>query len=187
MKPERDAFGQALMHYLGGRDTQYAIERDDGYLDILETGKYFTGYDEWPAHEREAMKHVWGRVLDVGCGAGRHALYLQGLGHDVLGTDVSPLAVEVCRKRELERAEAVPLERISPELGTFDTVLMMGNNFGLFGSPGKALALLRRLGRVTSAKAVIVASSNDVYRTSQPRAPPVPGEEPGEGEDERPD
>jgi 2-polyprenyl-3-methyl-5-hydroxy-6-metoxy-1,4-benzoquinol methylase len=40
------------------------------------------------------MQFVKGRVLDVGCGAGRHSLYLQEKGFDVLGTDISPLASE---------------------------------------------------------------------------------------------
>ena len=73
MKPEQDAFGQALIYYLNGRGKQYTIERDDGYIDILETGTYFTDYEEWLPYEKEAMKYVQGRVLDVGYGAGRHA------------------------------------------------------------------------------------------------------------------
>jgi hypothetical protein len=51
---------------------------NDGF--ILCTGgpaDYFAPVEEWPAVERDAMDHVIGRVLDVGCGAGRGALELQ--------------------------------------------------------------------------------------------------------------
>ena len=51
-----------------------------------------------------AMEFVRGRVLDMGVGAGRHALHLQAQGHDVVGIDNSPKAVEVCRLRGLEDA-----------------------------------------------------------------------------------
>jgi 2-polyprenyl-3-methyl-5-hydroxy-6-metoxy-1,4-benzoquinol methylase len=44
----------------------------------------------------EAMQFVKGRVLDVGCGEGRHSLYLQEKWFDVLGIDISPLAIKVC-------------------------------------------------------------------------------------------
>ena len=36
------------------------------------------------------MRMVRGRVLDIGCGAGRFALYLQGKGLDVTGIDLAP-------------------------------------------------------------------------------------------------
>ncbi|MGE8317885.1 MAG: class I SAM-dependent methyltransferase [Comamonas sp.] len=35
-----------------------------------------------------------GRVLDVACGSGRHATYLQGLGHHVTGVDRDAAAIE---------------------------------------------------------------------------------------------
>ncbi len=42
---------------------------------------------------------VPGPALDLGCGAGQVALHLQGPGCEVVGIDVSPRAVEVCRRR----------------------------------------------------------------------------------------
>jgi ubiquinone/menaquinone biosynthesis C-methylase UbiE len=35
---------------------------------------YFAEYEDWPQVEQKAMEFVKGRVLDVGCGAGRHAI-----------------------------------------------------------------------------------------------------------------
>jgi SAM-dependent methyltransferase len=86
----------------------------------------------WPTRHRQAIRYAQGRVLDVGCGAGRHALYLQRKGLDVLGIDTSPLAVAVCRRRGLKNVRLMSVNQIGPGLGTFSTVLMLGNNFGLF-------------------------------------------------------
>jgi len=80
------------------------------------------------------MEFVKGRVLDIGCGAGRHSLYLQKKGFDVLGIDSSPLAIKVCKLRGLEKAKVMAIEDINFKPDSFDRIIMMGNNFGLFGS-----------------------------------------------------
>lgn len=104
MKPEEDAFGQSLWAYYNGKESFEIIERYDGYFDFQDTKAYFTTYEEWAPHERDALGFVKGRVLDVGCGAGRHSLYLQEKGFDVLGIDISPLAIEVCKRRGLKKS-----------------------------------------------------------------------------------
>jgi hypothetical protein len=49
--------------------------------------------------------------------------------------------------------------------GGFDTVVMFGNNFGLFGSHARARRLLKQLHRITSEDAVLLAQSLDPYKT----------------------
>ena len=43
------------------------------------------------------------RVLDVACGEGRNSVWLASLGCDVLGVDVSPLALEKAERLATER------------------------------------------------------------------------------------
>ncbi len=169
MKAHADAFGQELLDYHdhgGGFDV---VERDDGLIDLsLGLTYYFAEYRDWPAVERRAMRYVRGCVLDVGCGAGRCCLYLERKGHEVLGVDVSPLVAKVCRLRGVKKVTVAPITRIDSSLGTFDTVLMMGNNFGLFGTPRRAAWLLRRWLKMTSPAGRIVTQSLDPYRTDDP-------------------
>jgi len=87
------------------------------------------------------------------------------MGHEVLGIDASPLAIKTARARGLRKAKVLPIERVTKRLGVFGTVLMLGNNFGLFGSPTKARRLLRRFLRITSPDACIIAESYDIYQT----------------------
>jgi len=114
------------------------------------------------------MRYVKGRVLDIGCGAGRHSLYLQDIGFEVVGIDISPLAIETCRLRGLRDAKVLSIDDIDIGLGRFDTILMLGNNFGLFGSQSKAKSLLKEFHKVTNEKARIITESNDPYGTTNP-------------------
>jgi len=47
------------------------------------------------------------RVLDVGCGEGRNSVWLAELGCEVVGLDVSPLALDKARRLAAERGVAV--------------------------------------------------------------------------------
>jgi cyclopropane fatty-acyl-phospholipid synthase-like methyltransferase len=164
-----DAFGHALYdnwHQDGGDFA--VIEREDGYIDFDRVANYFSDYADWPPHQRKAMEYVVGRVLDIGCGAGRHALYLQRQGFQVLATDRSPLAIEVCKSRGLREACVLPITQLSSRLGAFDTILLLGNNFGLFGSVRRGKWLLRRFHSMSPARARIIAESADPYQTENP-------------------
>jgi SAM-dependent methyltransferase len=168
LRPEEDAFGQALCSAYKGDEVFEVLERDDGFVDSMSTKGYFSDYEAWSPIEQKAMQFVKGRVLDVGCGAGRHSLYLQEKGFDVVGIDISPLAVKVCRLRGLKKRRVMPIEATDFEQGSFDTVIMMGNNFGLFGSFEKARRLLKKFRRITYEDALIIASSRDPHQTGNP-------------------
>ncbi|MFH0953641.1 MAG: methyltransferase domain-containing protein [Verrucomicrobiota bacterium] len=164
----RDAFGQGLKAFLAGDPEQEIVEREDGHIDAVPHELYFQSSRYWQPHTRQAMRLVKGRVLDIGCGAGRHSLYLQKNGFRVTGIDVSPLAIEVCRSRGLCDARLCSITRIGPRLGRFDTIIMMGNNFGLFGSFRRARWVLRRMKAITSDRARIIAEVTDPYGTKNP-------------------
>jgi SAM-dependent methyltransferase len=111
------------------------------------------------------MRYVRGRVLDVGCGAGRIALRLQERGHEVVAIDLSPRAVEASKRRGVREARTLSIDDVDERLGRFDTIVMFGNNFGLFRSRASARRLLRRFHRLTRDGGRIVAESLDPYAT----------------------
>jgi SAM-dependent methyltransferase len=166
MRPEEDAYGQEIWACYNGESSYELVERDDGYIDLgPETSMYFSTFEEWWPIEKKAMEFVKGKVLDIGCGAGRHSIDLQEKGFDVTGIDISPLAVKVCRLRGLKKAEVIPIEKAKFEPNSFDTIIMLGNNFGLFGSFKKAQRLLKRFYKMTSKDALIIAGTSDPYNT----------------------
>jgi len=166
---QQDAYGRIVWDYLHGKPAREIVERDDGWIDMSGGApSYFAEFKNWPRHQQAAMKYVRGRVLDVGCGAGRCSLYLQKRRQPVVGIDASPLAIQTSRKRGVKDAHVLPFTQIHRGLGRFDTILMMGNTFGLFGSRQRARWLLRRLHGLTTPNARIVAESNAVYQTKNP-------------------
>ena len=69
----------------------------------------------------------------------------------------------------LEKSESNVIEQIGQfKPDSFDAVIMMGNNFGLFGSYNRARTLLKKLSRITSPDAVIIAATRDPYLTKDP-------------------
>lgn len=170
MLPDKqDAFGHEIFDYYQGKGGYEVIEREDGFIDLSGGPKgYFSEYKDWPDHEKKALKYAAGRVLDIGCGAGRLARYFQDKGQEVLGIDNSPLAVKTCKMRGVKNVKVLSITEVSPSLGIFDTITMFGNNFGLFSNPKRAKWLLKKLYAMTSAKARIIAESRNPYDTKNP-------------------
>jgi 2-polyprenyl-3-methyl-5-hydroxy-6-metoxy-1,4-benzoquinol methylase len=168
LKPEEDAVGQAMLAFFEKRRSFEVIEREDGYFEVTNTRMYFDDFEQWSKDERKAIGLAKGRVLDIGCGAGRHSLYLQSKGLEVVAIDRSPLAVEVAKFRGVKNAKIMPLEDMNFKPKSFDTVLMLGGNFALVGNPEKARRLFRKLYRMTSDDALVIAQAVDPYGTDNP-------------------
>jgi len=166
-----DAFGLALLDYLehGSGARSHFIERDDGLLETVDTGVLFTQESDWSVVEAPVGDRAGRRVLDVGAGAGRHALPLQESGREVVALDVSPGAVEVCRRRGLRETFTGTVSELAvtdPE--PFDTFLLCGNNYGLLESLAHGLSFLRALADMAVPGAEIIGTCVDPFATEDP-------------------
>jgi len=169
MSPSDDAYGQQVLTYFNGEKSFDIVERDDGRMDCAPSDSYFQEYRDWPKHQKRAIRFAKGRVLDIGAGAGRVSLYLQKRGFKATAIDSSPLAIQVCKKRGIKDARLLSIDNIDTlRPASFDTVIMYGNNFGLFGGKKKAKVLLQKLHGVTSPDALIVAESANPYLSNDP-------------------
>src|SRR5690606_11049450 len=124
--------------------------------------------DEWIAGEQHAVAVASGRVLDVGCGAGRHLRAITSRGHDALGIDPSPGAVAVAQAQGLNARVGTALN--PGDIGRFDTILMLGGNLGLLGSRDQAPAVLDSLARLARPGARLLAIGHDHTKAATPRS-----------------
>ena len=95
MKKFKDVYGRELMGFYRSESQVEVIERNDGLIDArgpFGRKYYLSEYKDWAPFEKKAMKLVKGRVLDIGCGAGRHSLYFQKKGLKVLEVISKPLS-----------------------------------------------------------------------------------------------
>lgn len=166
-----DAFGQALLDHLehGPDGRGHFIERDDGLLEAMDPGHFFSAESEWSAVAAAVSDRAGSRVLDVGAGAGRYALPLQKTGHEVVALDVSVGAIEVCRRRGVrETFVGTVFELAETDRGRFDTFLLCGNNYGLLESPEHAPRFLGALTELCAPGAEIIGTCIDPFATDDP-------------------
>lgn len=164
MATQNDPIGMALVEAIDGGVGCYQIEHDDGSLVSTEATEFLDTAQDWPPTITNALSRLRGRVLDVGCGAGRHALYLKALGCQVVGLDPSPGAVDVCRRRGLDAHLGSLGDQELLDDERFDAVLMLGNNLGLLASPETAPRYLEWLAARCRPGALLIGESIDITR-----------------------
>jgi SAM-dependent methyltransferase len=159
-----DVWGSILVDVIAGRPAMEIVERDDGYTMAFDAQYFVAPFALWDDPvERRAMRFVRGRVLDVGCGAGRVCLHLQERGLEVVGIDSSPGAIECCRARGVHDARTLALEAVDGSLGAFDTFVFLGQNLGLLGSRIRGRRLLRQLASISTDRGRIVGETFDAH------------------------
>lgn len=65
------------------------------------------------------------RVLELGCGTGSTALKLAGSARSIEATDVSPVMIDIARKK----AQAAGVDNVNFEVGTLDSARLAGRRF----------------------------------------------------------
>jgi SAM-dependent methyltransferase len=157
-----DVFGRALMDWARGGTAPEIIEREDGFTDSGAGHEFYMArFKDWHFSERQAMRYARGRIIDIGCGAGRVALYLQQRGFDVVGLDASRLAIRSARLRGVRETWCMSIDDLSDRIASFDTLVLYGNNFGIFGSPERLRVMLRLwVGRTGPGTRILAQSTN---------------------------
>ncbi len=122
-----------------------------------------------PVLEREALELCRGRVLDLGAGAGRHALELQISGFEVVAVDPLAEAVEIMGERGVVDARVGDIRAVSGE--RFDTVLMLMHGLGVVGNLRGLGDLLENLPNHLNPGGRLVCDSADLAAVLRDESP----------------
>jgi len=160
-------FGLALeSYYKGDKNGKIIYHRDDGGKTEDLIKGYFRNYSEFSDREKIALKHCQGRILDIGAGAGPHALELQKKGFDVTAIDISEKACEIMRNRGVEKVRCVNAYEISER--DFDTILILGCSIGFVEDLKGLKMFLEHSKGLLSNNGMIIMDSRDVRMTNNP-------------------
>ncbi len=133
LKLEKDPFGNALKAHLEGRKNLFIkVHSSAASEDHIQVKYLFRDHDDWPELEKQAIKLCKGKILEIGAGAGSHALFLQNSGLDVTAVDISEGSVEVMGARGIKNI--IWGSGLELELGGFDTILLLMNGIGIVES-----------------------------------------------------
>lgn len=155
-----DVLGIALMEYLEhgfSEDIRTTSSLEE--TDVLPLAHLFRGYAAMPELEQKALQLCTGSVLDIGCGAGSHSLWLQQHGLEVTAVDISPGAIQCAKHRGINNAI---VSDFLDHNGTYDTLLLLMNGIGLAGSLQGLGPMLRKLKSLLAPGGRILVDSSDI-------------------------
>ncbi|MFX0183403.1 MAG: class I SAM-dependent methyltransferase [Candidatus Hodarchaeota archaeon] len=166
------AFGTSLLAYWNGETSvTHIIERDDGYKEETLVEYLFKQKNDWPKEEVYTLEHIPtnSNVLDIGCGAARVGMVLQTEGHQVVGVDSCPEAIQISKARGLHFTYLRDICQLEtpPILDQFDSIIMMGNNFGICGDIPETEKLLTRLSSFLTDTGLLIFSCRDPLKTNK--------------------
>ncbi|MBF6607489.1 MAG: class I SAM-dependent methyltransferase [Flavobacterium sp.] len=156
----KDLIGQAIYDYYINEDPADLItETSISEADVMPVEYFFREFSAMPEIEQVALMNTYGKVLDVGCGAGSHALYLQNRNIEVVAIDISPLAIKTCALRGVKNAMVADIMQME---GQFDTILLMMNGTGICGELENLTAFLAKLKSLLAPGGQILIDSSDI-------------------------
>ena len=158
----KDLMGRAIWDYFYQENPEdLQTETSISELDDLPVSYLFRNYKEMNALEKKALDLSFGKVLDVGAGAGSHSLYLQNKRNlDVAALDISPKSIEICKARGVKNAVCEDFLKFSND--KFDTILLLMNGTGIFQSLKNVDQYLQKLKNLTSENGQILLDSTDI-------------------------
>lgn len=157
----KDLFGKAILDYQTNNSPEDLItETSISEADEMSVAYLFRSYAEMPKLEQKALQLANGNVLDVGCGAGSHALYLQEKGFDVTAIDISANAIKACELRGLKNAKVQDIMQLEGD--KFDTILLLMNGAGMCGKLKNIPNFLQKLKALLTDEGQILVDSSDI-------------------------
>jgi SAM-dependent methyltransferase len=178
-----DPFGRAVRDHHRGEREEPLIQRDGEETREHPIEQfYFTEFTAESEPGRWLESHLEGPVVDLGAGAGRHALYFQEQ-HETVAIEVSENLVATMRDRGVTDAREGDMFSLREtfERDRFRSALAIGTQLGLAGSMDGLRRFLGDLAAVTKSDGTAVVDCYDPARIEEGdllgyRPDPTPGQ-----------
>jgi SAM-dependent methyltransferase len=156
-----DPLGAAIAdHYYKRRPGKLWIHNTYGPKEEMPVAAYFRNIRQMPPLEHRALQLCTGSILDIGAGAGSHALWLQAQDKDVTALEISALSCDVMQQRGLQ--QVVQQDVFTYQGRQFNTLLLLMNGIGLCGTLDQLRVFLRRAAGLLLPGGQLIFDSSDV-------------------------
>lgn len=162
----KDLFGKAILDFqTNNAPEDLTTDTTISDEDEMSVAYLFRSYKEMPVLEQKALQLAKGKVLDVGCGAGAHSLYLQNEKNlEVHSIDISYSAVATCKLRGLKNVHLQNILEIdsTTSANKYDTIFLLMNGTGIFGTLKNTAQYLQKLKSLLKPDGQILIDSSDI-------------------------
>lgn len=157
----RDPLGAAILDYQKkpSKKAEIIVHSKICEDDVILVPYLFRGYADFPELEKIAVGECSGKILDVGAGAGVHALYLKEQGKDVHTIDISEGAVSYMKSQGID-ARLANFYELQGE--HYDTILMLMNGIGIAGTLSSLENTLLKAYQLLNEKGQVIVDSSDI-------------------------
>ena len=159
----QDPMGAAILAYqqTGKAESKIRVLSSMFDEDEIDVPYLFRDRNAMPMLEKRALAMAKGRILDVGAGAGCHALALQEMRQDVSAIDISPLSVQAMQARGVHDVRCINL--FDPRVGgPYDTILLLMNGSGIIGTLRNMPQFFAQMRSLLSEDGQILMDSSDL-------------------------
>ncbi len=173
-----DILGYAMTDYYQGRFTgKLCVHNKYGPREEMPVQIYFRDMEAMPELEWMALQQCRGKILDIGAGAGSHALALQQLGQQITALDISPLLASLMENRGVKKVICGDFFELST--GVYDTLLLLMNGIGLAATLDSLARFLQKAQQLLRPGGQLIFDSSDIaylYEGKPPKSPDYYGQ-----------
>jgi SAM-dependent methyltransferase len=174
-----DPFGNALTdYYLNNKSETLWLHNSYDVPEEMPVDIFFRSPEDMPELELIAMENCSGTILDVGAGAGSHALFLQDAGKTVTAVDISGAAADIMKNRGVKKVINDDVFTLKGQ--RFDTLLFLMNGIGLTGTRSGFIDFLGHAKSLLNPGGSLIFDSSDIAYLYQEGLTPTPGKYYGE-------
>jgi SAM-dependent methyltransferase len=168
-----DILGQAMTAYYQRKSAaKLWVNNRYGPREEMPVKIYFRNSNDMPELEWVALQQCRGKILDIGAGAGSHALALQQLGQQVTALDISPKLTDLMTKRGVKKV--LCKDFFDLRSGKYDTLLLLMNGIGLASDLDGLRRFLKKARKLLRPGGQLLFDSSDIaylYGGNPPKGP----------------
>lgn len=156
----KDIHGRAIRDYYQNKPhAPLLLHTSYDETEDMPVEVFFREEEDLSVLENLALIECQGKTLDIGAGAGAHALILQARDIEVYALENSPACVEVMRQSGVSK---VIEQDYRHHRDTYDTVLLLMNGLGLAGQLANVSSFLQVLAKMLNPEGQILVDSSDI-------------------------